>query len=51
VAVVADAKWMLTLSEAFKSVLPAQLKAFERKASRHGFATQIEAAREWLNKA
>lgn len=40
VAVVADAKWMRTLAEAFKSVLPAQLKAFE--------LSQIEVAREWL---
>ena len=43
VAVVADAKWMRTLSEAFKSVLPAQLKAFE--------LSEIEAAREWLANA
>lgn len=40
VAVVTEQAWMRTLSEAFKSVLPAKLKAFER--------SQIEAARDWL---
>lgn len=43
VAVVADAKWMLTLTEAFKSVLSAEVKSFER--------SQIETAREWLKNA
>ncbi|MBE9045569.1 STAS/SEC14 domain-containing protein [Pleurocapsales cyanobacterium LEGE 10410] len=39
-AVVADAKWIQTLSQAIDSVLPAQVKVFEQ--------SQIELAREWL---
>ncbi|MEL6164382.1 MAG: STAS/SEC14 domain-containing protein [Cyanobacteria bacterium J06628_3] len=39
-AVVADAQWMRTISEALGSVLSAEINAFE--------PSEIEAAREWL---
>ena len=39
-AIVADAQWMRTISEAVGSIIPMKIKAFER--------SQIEAAREWL---
>ncbi|MBE9048791.1 STAS/SEC14 domain-containing protein [Pleurocapsales cyanobacterium LEGE 10410] len=39
-AIVADAKWMRTIAEAVGSIIPMEIKAFER--------SQIEAAREWL---
>lgn len=39
-AVVADAKWMRTISQAVDSILPAKVKVFE--------LSQIELAREWL---
>lgn len=42
-AIVADAKWLRTLAEAMGTILPAQIKAFER--------SQIEAARVWLMNA
>lgn len=39
-AVVADAQWMRTITQALGSILSAEVKAFE--------ASEIEAAREWL---
>lgn len=39
-AVVADAQWMRTISEALGSLFSAEIKAFE--------TSEIEAAREWL---
>ena len=39
-AVIADAKWMRTVSQAVDSILPAKVKVFEQ--------SQIELARKWL---
>ena len=39
-AIVADAQWMRTISEAIGSILSAEVKVFE--------PSQIESAREWL---
>jgi len=39
-AIIADAKWIRTLTEAIGAVIPMEIKAFER--------SQLAAAREWL---
>lgn len=43
VAVVADAQWLRTLADAVSSMIPAEVRSFER--------TQIEEARTWLRDA